>query len=164
MKNILFICHGNICRSPAAEYLLKSKLAMHPELSSHVQVISRATSREELGHPIDSRMHQVLRQKGIDASAHRAQQVCQDELESADYLFVMDQHNERNLKRKFDLASPKMKTKIQFLADLDPDTQSFPDRKKEISDPWYTLRFDAVVAQIDRAVTGLLHILENEHL
>ena len=142
---ILFICHGNICRSPMSEYLLKD-LVEKQNLTSHFEIASAATSSEEIwngtGNPIYPPAQAELRKHGIGKTAYtnfskkRARQVTKEDYGYYDYLLCADANNIKNTIR---ITGPDVDGKIKLLLDFAAD----PKRKgKSISDPWYSGRFD----------------------
>ena len=96
MIKILFVCHGNICRSPMAEYLFKY-LVKENNLENEFYIESAATSFEELGRPIHQGTKRVLDKYNIDYSKKRARQIKQDDYENFDYIIGMDKYNRKNL-------------------------------------------------------------------
>ena len=139
--NIVFICHGNICRSPVAEIILRC-LVEDAHLDNEIKVISRATSLEEIGNDIYPPMKRVLSQHGYINKHHYAQRMSMSEFNDADYIFYMDNNNLYYLKRLFG-ESEKYHLITEYL-----DNQ-------EIEDPWYTNRFEFVYQRIMRAVEAI---------
>ena len=124
MVKILFVCHGNICRSPMAEYVLKD---MVRKAGAQVEIGSVATSCEELGNPVYPPALRELRSHGITVGNHRARQITKADVERFDRIYYMDSRNARNLARMF----PK-------------DTDMFqPFLPRDVADPWYTGDFTA---------------------
>ena len=136
--NIVFICHGNICRSPVAEIILKC-MVEDAHLDNKIKVISRATSLEEIGNDIYPPMKRVLSNHGYYDVHHYAQRMSQSEFDEADYIFYMDYNNLYYLNRLFG-ESNKYHLITEYL-----DNQ-------EIEDPWYTNRFEFVYQRIKKAV------------
>ena len=145
MIKVLFICHGNICRSRMSEYLLKD-LVEKQNLTSHFEIASAATSSEEIwngtGNPIYPPAQAELRKHGIGKTAYtnfskkRARQVTKEDYGYYDYLLCADANNIKNTIR---ITGPDVDGKIKLLLDFAAD----PKRKgKSISDPWYSGRFD----------------------
>ena len=123
MRKILFVCHGNICRSPMAEYLLKYYLNEYN--INDIYVESRATSREEIGNKVHYGTRKILDKYNIDYSNKRATQITYDDVINYDDIYCMDQNNINNLKRMFG-DNPKFKLLLE----------------KGIADPWYTGDFN----------------------
>ena len=120
MVKILFVCHGNICRSPMAEFVLKD-MAAKAGVADKFQIHSRATSREELGNPVYPPARRELNSHGIRCDGHRATQITRKDLETYDYIYYMDSNNRRNLHRMF------------------PDFHDFrPFLNRDVADPWYS--------------------------
>ena len=141
--NIVFICHGNICRSPVAEIILRCLLE-DAHLDHEIIVISRATSLEEIGNDIYPPMKRVLSQHGYYDAHHYAQRMSKSEFDEADYIFYMDYNNLYYLNRLFG-ESEKYHLITEYL-----DNQ-------EIEDPWYTNRFEFVYQRIKKAVEAVFN-------
>ena len=92
MIRILFVCHGNICRSPMAEFIMKD-LIKKAGLEKKFHIESAATSREELGNPVYPPVKEILKKEGIDCSRKTARQIRQNDYEEYDYLIGMDKAN-----------------------------------------------------------------------
>ena len=149
MIKILFICHGNICRSVAAEYIAKNMI-LQRGLESRVSVFSRAVSYEEIGNDIYPPMKRTLTACGIPFSRHYANIISKKDLEESDLVCYMDESNRRFLIRMFG-DNPK------FLA-----LPSLVPGLREIEDPWYSGRYELVVEQITSCVDALLNKLIEE--
>ena len=124
MIKVLFICHGNICRSPMAEALFNNhvnKLGLKNDMYS----ISAATSTEEIGNPIYPPVKKILNQLNIDTSAKKACQVTQAMMDEAEYIIVMDDNNLRNLRYMFNKLDT---TKIYKML-------NFVDSNEDVADP-----------------------------
>ncbi|MCF0117480.1 MAG: low molecular weight phosphotyrosine protein phosphatase, partial [Bacilli bacterium] len=126
MKTIVFVCHGNICRSVAAEYIAK-KIVKEKGLEAQFYIFSRATSREEIGNDIYPPMKRELKMRGIPFESHSAQQITQRDYDYADYVFYMDARNYANLMRSMSDTKNIMRPITYFEKDI-----------SEIEDPWYT--------------------------
>ena len=113
MIKILFICHGNICRSSASEYIMRD-LVKKAGLSDEIYIESKGTSSEELGNPMYPPMRELLKKNGIDSSFHRARQIDASDYQKFDLLLVMDQYNLRNLSRVFIDTKNKIKLLPSF--------------------------------------------------
>ncbi len=149
MIKILFICHGNICRSPTAEYIMK-KLVEDAHMESEFEIASAATSTEELGNGVYPPSRRVLAAHGIDCSAHRARQIRKSDYEHYDLLISMDEENRRVLARFF---APDDEHKLHNLLD-------YAGRVGEaIDDPWYTRDFDRAWEDIHAGCSGLFTAL-----
>lgn len=150
---ILFVCHGNICRSPMAEFILREK-AKELGLEDTVIVASAATSEEELGNPVDPRAAAILHAHGIDCAEKRARQMCKCDYDAYDYLIGMDRMNVANMRR---IAGGDPCGKMCRLLD-------FAANPRDIADPWYTGDFNAAFADICEGCTALLKRLKAQRL
>lgn len=150
MIKILFICHGNICRSPMAEFVMK-KLVREEGLEHLFYISSCATSREEIwngvGNPIYPPAQRELKKRGVpfDASK-RAVQLTAEDYEKYDYLIGMDRMNIRNIMR---IIGSDPEKKVFRLMD-------FTERKGDVADPWYSSRFDTAFNDISEGCRCLL--------
>lgn len=159
MIKIMFVCHGNICRSPMAEFVMK-KLVADKGLGDKFYISSCATSREEIwhgaGNPIYPPAQRELKKQGIPFdSGKRAVQLTADDYYEYDYLIAMDSMNVRNIIR---IVGADEDNKIHKLMD-------FTDRGGDVADPWYSNRFDIAFNDImDGCTALLLHILENHKI
>ena len=150
MHKILFICHGNICRSPMAEFLLKD-IVNKRGLADAFEIASAATSREEIGNPVHYGTRNKLAQFGISVAGKHAVQVTKRDYEHYDLLLVMDSNNIRNLRR---VIGEDTQNKVHLLLD-------YTERKGEsIADPWYTGDFDVTYNDIMEGLAGLLAYLQ----
>ncbi len=138
MLKILFVCHGNICRSPMAEFLLKKRVN-DLNIASNFQIESRATSTEEIGNGVHYGTKKILNSLGIDCSQKRAMQITRSDLEYFDYIYLMDHNNLSNIRRMFG-DSPKYKMLLE----------------RDISDPWYTGNFKQTYLDIELGLDKLL--------
>ena len=155
MIRIMFVCHGNICRSPMAEFILK-KLVAERSLSSEFLISSSATSTEEIYNGIGNRLYPPaaaeLAKHGIACAGKRAVQLTASDYESYDLFIGMDSANICNMHRIF--GSDPM-NKIRRLMD-------YTERGGDVADPWYTDRFDIAFRDIYDGVTGLLSSILNK--
>ena len=146
MHKILFICHGNICRSPMAEFLLKDMVAKRG-LAKAFEIASVATSREEIGNPVHRGTREKLAQFGISVAGKHATQLTKRDYERYDLLLAMDSNNLRNIKR---IISSDPDNKVHLLLDYAGRTG------QSIADPWYTGDFDLTYEDIKQGLEGLL--------
>ena len=126
MVKILFVCHGNICRSPMGEYIMKD-LVTKAGLSDRFSIASAAVSREEIGNPVYPPARRELAKHGIRCDGHAAHQITRRELESYDRIYYMDENNARYLRRLFGDGAAKCR----------------PLLPRDVEDPWYTGNFEA---------------------
>lgn len=149
MIKILFICHGNICRSPMAEFLLKD-IVKKRNVANEFEIASAATSREEIGNPVHYGTRNKLVQFGISVDGKHAVQVTKRDYEHYDLILVMDNNNIYNLRP---IIGDDVQHKVHLLLDYTP-------RKGEsIADPWYTGDFDVTYDDIMEGLIGLLKAL-----
>jgi len=153
-KRLLFVCHGNIIRSPLAEHLFLH-LRTQAGLDGRYQADSAGTSSEELGNPPDDRMLRTAAARGLVYSG-RARRVTQADLDGFDLILAMDRHNRRDL---LALArTPEQRAKIRLLREFDPQTRG----EMDVPDPWLDgqAEFESVYTIIERSVRGLLDALQ----
>ena len=143
--NIIFICHGNICRSPIAEILFKRLL----KEDDNINAFSRATSMEEIGNDIYPPMKRVLYSHNIRFDRHYATRITLSEFNDADYIFYMDRNNSHYLERLFGPSN-----KFHLISEFDDN--------KEVEDPWYTDRFEYVYSLIERYVQTIYKKVTSE--
>ena len=148
MPKVLFICHGNICRSPMAEFIMKD-LVTRQGMADKFHIASAATSREEIGNPVHYGTKNKLAQYGISTEGKRAVQMTMQDYREYDYLIGMDAYNLRNMKR---MTGNDPLHKLSLLLD-------YTDRKGDIADPWYTGNFDDTYRDILEGCQGLLAYL-----
>ena len=149
MKKILFVCHGNICRSTMAEYVMKH-LVKEAGLENEFFIDSAATSTEEIGNGVHHGTRRKLAQVGIPCGDHRARQVTWKDYESFDFIIGMDNANIRNLNR---MLNNDPNGKISMMLD-------YTHRPGEVADPWYTGDFDATYRDVLEGCTKLLERLK----
>lgn len=146
MKRILFVCHGNICRSPMAEFVMKD-LVKKAGLTSQFQIASAATSREEIGNPVYPPARRKLAEHGISCAGKTARQLTRADYGAYDLLIGMDQANLRNMRR---ICGGDPEGKIHLLLE-------YADRSgQEVADPWYTGDFEATWQDVLAGCQGLL--------
>ncbi len=153
MIKILFICHGNICRSTMCESYF-THLVQQRGLSDLFSIASAATSREEIGNPPHYGTVRKLREEGIALVPHRAVQMTAADYEKYDYLIGMDTANIRNMQR---IAGGDPQGKIYKLL-------SFAGEGRDVADPWYTGDFEATYRDTVTGCTALLNLLEEKGL
>jgi len=148
MIKIMFVCHGNICRSPMAEFIMK-KLVADAGLSCDFLIASSATSTEELGNPVYPPARAELAKHGIGCAGKTAVQLKKSDYGKYNYFIGMDTANIRNMNRIFG---------------SDPDGKiykllTFMGRSDDVSDPWYSRDFGKAYADIEEGCRGLLRSL-----
>ena len=145
MKTIIFVCHGNICRSPAAEWIMKHLLLKY-HLEEDFFIFSRATSLEEIGNDIYPPMKRALYNKEIPFYGGHAKRITLEEFNNADYIFYMDNLNKNYLERLF---GPLPEEKCQIIT-------KYAGNPVYIDDPWYTGDFDTAVEQIEECCEAII--------
>lgn len=145
MKKIIFVCHGSICRSPAAEFIMKS-------LSDRYEVTSRAVSYEEIGNDIYPPMKRELNRRGIKYTLHSASRISQHDYDSCDYIFYMDGSNKRYLTSMFIDKANKIYPIYAFTPEI-----------SEIEDPWYTDNYQKVCDQITQCIKDIIKHIEKDN-
>ena len=151
MTRILFVCHGNICRSPTAECVMKH-LAAQRGLESEFYIESAATSSEELGSPVHHEARRVLTEKGVPLCGHRAVQLKKTDYARFDLILGMDSANIRNILR---IVGKDPKGKVRRLHD-------FGASPHDVADPWYTGKYALAYDDIYAGCVTLLDALSAE--
>ena len=142
---ILFVCHGNICRSPMAEFVMKHLVA-EAGLSDQFEIASAATSTEEIGNPVYPPARRKLAEHGIGCEGKTARQMTRDDYRYYDKVVAMDRNNLRNLRRMF---GDDTEHKISLLMD-------HTRRPGDVADPWYTGDFEATWCDVLEGCRGIL--------
>ena len=145
MVKILFICHGNICRSPMAEFILKDMVAK-AGLTDRFEIASAAVSREEIGNPVYPPARRKLAEHGISCAGHAARQLTRQDYADYDFLVGMDSANLRDMHR---ICGGDPDGKISLLLD-------HTARPGNVADPWYTGDFQATWLDVLAGCQGLL--------
>ncbi len=148
MIRVLFVCHGNICRSPMAEFIMKD-LVLKAGLSSQFEIASAATSTEEIGNPVYPPAQRKLAEHGIGCSGKTARQLRREDYRRWDLLIGMDR---ANLRRMQQICGGDPDCKIHLLMD-------YTSRPGEVADPWYSGDFDTAWADILEGCECLLRTL-----
>ena len=145
MIKILFVCHGNICRSPMAEFVMKDR-AEAAGAADRLEIASAAVSSEEQGNPVYAPARRILQDHGISCSGKYARKMTPADYAYFDYLICMDNSNLRNMQR---ICGGDPENKMYKLLDF-TDTPG-----RDVADPWYSGDFQATWDDIDRGITGL---------
>ena len=148
MIKILFVCHGNICRSPMAEFVMKD-LVRKAGREEQFIIASKAARRDELGHDTHYGTKAKLRQMGVPFEKRKATLLSKSDYDTYDYLIAMDRENVSDMLRLFGGDPDK---KIHMLLE-------FADLKREVADPWYTGNFDETYEDVLMGCKGLMRML-----
>lgn len=144
MKTIIFVCHGNICRSPAAEWIMKYLVSKYG-IEDKFFIYSRATSLEEIGNDIYPPMKRALSHHDIPFEHSQATRITKEDYEKADYIFYMDHNNLSFLKYLMDDPKKKFHPISMFTKTID-----------QIDDPWYSGEYDIVINEIFECVEDII--------
>ena len=145
MTKVLFVCHGNICRSPMAEFILKD-MVKKAGVDTEFEIKSAATSTEEIGNPVYPPAKAKLAEHGISCKGKTAVQITKEDYEYYDYIIAMDRHNLSNMKR---FVGDDKKKKVSLMMD-------YTDRGGDVADPWYTGDFETTWKDIYEGCRGCL--------
>ena len=155
MIRVLFVCLGNICRSPMAEFIMKSIISERG-LSDRFYIASAATSTEEIwngvGNPVYPPAKRELAKHGISCEGKRAVQITKADYEKYDYILGMEERNIRNILR---IVGKDQEHKVKLLLD-------YSDHPRDIADPWYTGNFESTYRDVVEGCEGFLLYLERE--
>ena len=151
MINVMFVCHGNICRSPMAEFLFRD-IVTKKGLGGDFYIASSATSTEEIGNPVHYGTRNKLNEYGISTKGKYAVQLTRKDYDKYDYLIGMDQRNIININK---IVGSDGKNKVKKLLD-------FTANSRDIADPWYTGDFDQTYRDIYEGCEALLDYIMNQ--
>lgn len=149
---LLFVCLGNICRSPMAEFVMKD-IVEKAGLAHLFEIASAATSMEEYGNPVYPPARRKLAEYGIDCTGKTSRQITKRDYEYYDYIVAMDQSNLRNLRR---MLGEDTQGKISLLMD-------YTSRPADVADPWYTGDFQATWDDVNEGCKELLTFIMNKN-
>lgn len=145
MIKILFVCHGNICRSPMAEFIMKDLVKKYG-VSDKFEIASAATSTEEIGNPVYPPARKKLAEHGLSCSGKTARQMTKNDYDHYDYIIGMDGYNLRNMTR---FVGDDPDKKVSLLMD-------HTERPGDVADPWYTGDFETTWNDVREGCIGLL--------
>lgn len=151
MIKVLFICHGNICRSPMAEFVLKD-MVQKEGIANEFYIASAATSTEEIGNPVHHGTRSKLAQVGISTTGKYAVQMKRSDYQEYDYIIGMDSWNYRNMLR---IAGKDKEKKISLLLD-------YTEHPRDVADPWYTGDFEKTYEDVLAGCQGFLAFLRQQ--
>ena len=149
MIKIMFVCHGNICRSPMAEFIMK-QLVTERGLDDSFYIESTATSTEEIGNGVYPPVKRILNARGIDCSAKHARQMTRADYDKFDYIVCMDQKNLRNM------GYIAIDTQNKYSRLLD-----FTENPHDVADPWYSGDFETTEREVQAGCEALLQYILN---
>lgn len=148
MIKILFVCHGNICRSPMAEFVMKD-MVKKKGIADMFEIASAATSTEELGNPVYPPARKKLSEEGLSCSGKTSRQMTASDYGYYDYIVAMDRYNLRNMAR---FVGNDPDNKVSLLLD-------YTDNPGDVADPWYTGDFEQTWEDVNSGCKGLLERL-----
>ncbi len=148
MHKILFVCYGNICRSPMAEFVMKD-LAARLDMTGEFFIASAATSSEEIGNPVYPPARRMLMKHGINCAGKTARQMNRRDYDQFDLLVGMDGQNLRAMRR---ICGGDPEEKLRMLME-------YTDRPGDVADPWYTGDFEATWRDVSEGCRGLIKAL-----
>ena len=149
MYKVLFICHGNICRSTAAQYVMQD-MVKRAGLAESFFIDSAATSTEEIGNPVYPPMRRTLESHGVPCEGHRARQMTRRDYDAFDLIIAADDENLYYMNR---ICGGDPEGKLRLLMD-------YTDRPGQVADPWYTGDFEATWRDVSEGCAGLLRTLD----
>ncbi len=145
MIKILFVCHGNICRSPMAEFVMKD-MVKKKGIADMFEIASAATSTEALGEPVYPPARKKLNEEGLNCNGKISRQMTKDDYGYYDYIVAMDRYNLRNMVR---FVGDDPEGKVSLLLD-------YTDFPGDVADPWYTGDFEQTWEDVNNGCEGLL--------
>lgn len=151
MHRIMFVCHGNICRSTMAEFLMKDLVNKNNKQNEYV-IASSGTSSEELGNPVHYGTRKILNQRGIDCSGKHAEKLKASDYDKYDYFICMDSYNLRNMLNIFGKDKDNKCCKLL-------DFTEFP---RDVADPYWTGDFNQTLFDVEQGVECFYQFLEGK--
>lgn len=151
MTKILFVCHGNICRSPMAEFIMKD-MVKNERMEKEFEIGSAATSCEEEGNPVYAPVRSILSEMGISCSGKKARRLVFEDYNYYDLIIGMDEYNMHNMRRMFK-GDPEGKLHLLL---------EYAGRTDSVADPWYTRDFEATRRDVIAGCKGVLEHLTKE--
>jgi len=157
MVNVLFVCLGNICRSPTAEGIF-TKLVQDEGLGKQIRIDSAGTHAYHVGNPPDARAQAAARKRGVELADLRARKVLAEDFEVFDYVLAMDLNNYEDLS---EICPPGQEEKLSLFLEFAPDADV-----REVPDPYYggATGFERVLDLVEQAARGLLDDIRRRHL
>ena len=162
IKKIIFVCHGNICRSPMAEYVMKH-LVLEAGLQDEFEITSGAVSTEEIGNDIYPPAKRKLTEKGVKFARHAAHKITPDEFQQQDLIILMDRSNQRLLGRIVPdwesvpagkgLSGSGIEGKVHLMME-------FAGQTRDVADPWYTGDFEQTYRDVLAGCSGLRELIK----
>lgn len=149
MKKIVFVCHGNICRSPMAEFIMK-KIVKAAGKEEEYKITSRAATKDAIGLEMDPRAKRILEKHHVPFGTHHASLLKKEDYQKFDYLIGMDEENFFDMNRITGGDPEQKETKLL----------NFVSSWEDIEDPWYTGDFEKTYREIKRGCKGVLKIIE----
>lgn len=146
MIKVMFVCHGNICRSPMAEFVLKDMVKKRG-IEQEFFISSAATSTEEIGNVVHRGTREKLKQYGISTEGKYAVQLKKQDYQKYDYILAMDKQNVKNIQKIIEKDS---QNKVHLLL-------SYAEKNRDIADPWYTGDFDKTYDDIVEGCNAFLN-------
>lgn len=153
MIKVLFVCLGNICRSPMAEYVLKD-MVKKEGIEEKFYIDSAATIEEEIGNPVHNGTRKKLNEKGIECGNHKARRITKQDYKEFDYIIGMEKRNIENIKK---IVGNDTEHKIYRLLD-------FSERPRDIADPWFTGDFDTTYDDISEGLNAFLQYIKEKEI
>ena len=149
MIKVLFVCHGNICRSPMAEFVMKD-MVKKLGVSDNFEIASAAVSTEEIGNEVYPPAKRKLSEHGISCEGKTARQMTKEDYTYYDFIIAMDKSNLRNMTR---IIGTVPNEKVSLL-------MAYTDSPRDVADPWYTGDFDQTWKDVNEGIKGFLNKIQ----